>query len=174
MQKALKLNDKALSGDFAPSVEGALYRNLPIGVSKHLVDPERVVATTEFNNLATGANLSLGKEMFGARVTNYDEQLLQQLRASVNKSPEERKAILLQLIDNRKQIATEAARERDMMKSGEYFKKDPGQQPGSVLTDNNPNAPPPGFKQGAGGKFYKPDPANPGKYLMWTPDTNAH
>jgi hypothetical protein len=170
MEQALKLNEKALSGNFQPGIESFVYRNLPIGVSKHLADPERVIATTEFNNLAQSANLSLGKEMFGARVTNYDEQLLQQLRASVDKSPDERRAILLRLIDNRKAIAAQAANEVNQIRSGEFFKRTkPGDVPDSVIHDNNTKAPPPGFTKAADGEYYKPDPAYPGKFLKWTP-----
>lgn len=123
LEKAKQLNPQAYSGNYQPGAAAFIHRNIPGG--DMLVDPNRVTATTQFENLVTGANAALGKEMFGARVTNYDEQILQRLRANPKMGADERAALLDQMIAHRKETLNQVQGEVSQMKAGTRFQRDP-------------------------------------------------
>lgn len=122
LQKALSLNDQAYSGNYEPGAAAWMARNVPFN-GLGLVDPDRVTATTQFNNLVGGATLSQGKELFGARVTNYDEKLLQDLKARPDMLPQERAAIINEMIAHRQRVLAETRADVAAMKSGTMFRK---------------------------------------------------
>jgi uncharacterized protein YjbJ (UPF0337 family) len=121
LKQALQLNPQAYSGSIAPSTAEFLHRNIPGG--DMIVNPKRVVATTQFNNLVQNATMGMGKEMVGARVAVYEEKLIQQLKANPNMAPDERDAILRQLIASRTQALGDAQKQVEDMRAGTRFKK---------------------------------------------------
>jgi hypothetical protein len=127
LEKAKQLNPQVYYGNYQPGAATFVHRNLPFLDNAPLigVDPQRVAATTNFENLVTGANAALGKEMFGARVTNYDEQLLQKLRANPKMAPDERAALLDQMIAHRKETLANVQNEAAQMQAGTRFLRTP-------------------------------------------------
>jgi hypothetical protein len=127
LEKAKQLNPQVYYGNYQPGAATFVHRNLPFLDNAPLigVDPQRVTATTNFENLVTGANAALGKEMFGARVTNYDEQLLQKLRANPKMAPDERAALLDQMIAHRKETLANVQNEAAQMQAGTRFLRTP-------------------------------------------------
>jgi lysozyme family protein len=125
LQKAKELNTEAYSGSYQPGAAAFIHRNVPWGLGDNIVDPNRVAATTQMENLVIGANASLGKDLFGARVTNYDEQLLQKLRASPNMAPDERAVIIDQMINHRLETLQQSQNKIAEMKAGTRYQRQP-------------------------------------------------
>ena len=127
---------------------------MPFGLGNHIpgVDPEAVAATTNFDNLVNSAAMSAGKDMFGARVTNYDEKLIQGLRANPNQSAKEREYILDNMIEHRKNVLTQTAQEMQQMQSGTRFLRTP---PGYSPQGGAPGAQP-GMPQQGGAPIMVP------------------
>jgi hypothetical protein len=123
LKEALKLNDQAYSGRVEPFVAPEVTRNLPPAIADRIVDPKRVVATTQFQNTIQRATMGMGKEMVGARVTNYEEQQVQKLKANPFMSPAERESIIQSLIANREEGMKEAQAIMDQIKGGSRYKK---------------------------------------------------
>lgn len=93
------------------------------------LDKETAANTSEFNNLVMGSYMGAAKDLFGARVTNYEEQLLQKLSPQSGLTPEARKAILRQAIKTKQHLLRKENERRNSMKTGDYFAK--GQPPES-------------------------------------------
>ena len=125
LNHALELNNQAYSGNYQPGLAAGIARNAPFGLGSLVVDPNRVAATTEFNNLVGGATLSQGKELFGSRITNYDEKLLQDLKARPDMTPQERSVIINNMIAHRQQIFAETQQDVSDMRAGTRFQKGP-------------------------------------------------
>jgi hypothetical protein len=128
LNKARQLNPQVYSGNYEPGAARFIARNVPL-LGSAIVDPDRVTATTQYENLVGGATLSQGKELFGSRVTNYDEKLMQQLKANPNLLPAEREAILGEMVAHRQRTLEESQQRAQQMKQGSYFKRGNGQQP---------------------------------------------
>lgn len=130
LERALTLNDKALSGATA-GARAWIDRNLYPGDFGG-------EATTEFTNLVQGQALQSMKAIFGANPTEGERKALLDLNASVDKNPEERKVILNNAIAMAKaRIARETDRGK-AMRGGTYFSQGlpqpGGDQPGGDQT----------------------------------------
>jgi hypothetical protein len=163
LEKAKQLNPLVYSGRVQPGIAAGIHRELPAGVADMIVDPKRVTATTNFENLVVGANAALGKELFGARVTNYDEQLLQRLRASPNMAPDERAALLDQMIAHRKETLGQVQNEMEQMRGGTRFLRTPPGYQQQAVPPAQPGMPQPGapVPQGGAPIMLPPQQGNP-------------
>lgn len=151
LEHARQINPDVYTGNVEPAAARFVARNLPTGISNMIVDPDRVTKTTLYENLVNGATLSQGKELFGARPTNYDEKLLQQLKANPNMTVQERDTILGQMIEHRKALLQETADNTAAMKSGTFFQRSSqGNVAPQTAGGNAPSqgAPPPRASQG--------------------------
>jgi hypothetical protein len=119
LQEAARLNPKAYTGSVEPGAATWVYRNLPFGGG---MDKDRVVATTGMENAMQLATSGVGKAMFGARVTNYDEQLLQKMRANPNMSVAEREDIINRLIKVRQEELNQSQKNADSIQSKTRYK----------------------------------------------------
>ncbi len=71
-------------------------RNDPTGV---LGTPKVGADTTEYDNLVQSTALGILKELFGGRVTNFEDQQFQALQPNSGKSMQEKQQILADLVD---------------------------------------------------------------------------
>lgn len=118
------LNERAGSGALAKT-NAWLARNDPTGM---LFDSEEGVATTELENVVLNQALASLKAIFGAAPTEGERQILVDLQASVDKTPEERKIIIgraIQLAERRKSFYMDRANE---LRGGTYY------QPGGGMS----------------------------------------
>lgn len=121
ISQALALNDKALSG-IGVDWRTKYLRNAPGMLGG---DPQVAADTTQFNNLILGQALESLKATFGAAPTEGERQILLQLQAAPEYSPEERKRILTraqQMIRMRKNAAEQKAK---ALRDGTYFQQGP-------------------------------------------------
>jgi hypothetical protein len=112
--RAENLNSKTYSGVGA-GARAKIYSQLP-GAQ------ETADATVEYDNLVTGQALESLKATFGGMPTEGERKVLMDLQASVNKTPEQRKAILArakQLAEIRLKFNTQKA---ESLRSGTYMK----------------------------------------------------
>jgi hypothetical protein len=87
------------------------------------VDQNAAANSGEFENLLGTASMSQGKEFFGGKVSNYEERLLQDLRANLNQSPTKAIKILDDMIEQRRQALQSSTQMASQIKSGEYAKR---------------------------------------------------
>jgi hypothetical protein len=88
------LNDRAGSGSLA-GVQSWLARNDGTGI----FDDAKGEATTELKNVVLGQALSSLKAIFGGAPTEGERQILIDLQASVDKTPSERRKIIVRAIE---------------------------------------------------------------------------
>jgi hypothetical protein len=113
---ALELNNKAYSGIGA--TERAVIRsNLP-GQS------EAADATVQMNNIILGQALESLKSTFGAAPTEGERRILVDLQASVDKTPQQREAILTRAKEMAAKRVMFNRKKADALRSGEYFASD--------------------------------------------------
>lgn len=87
------------------------------------LDAKKAAVTTNFNNAITGGFMSGAKDLFCARVSNYEEQLMQNLSPNSGIAPEARGQILDRVIARKQQALGWEIDNRDAMKAGTYFQK---------------------------------------------------
>lgn len=88
LDQALKLNDKAYSG-LTSDLRATAMSNIPF-----VSPPEGANATVDMNNIILGQALESLKATFGGMPTEGERKILIDIQASVDKKPEQRKAIL--------------------------------------------------------------------------------
>lgn len=118
IDSALSLNDKAYSG-YGAGERATIRSNLP-GQS------EGADATVQMNNIILGQALESLKTTFGGAPTEGERAILVQLQASVDKTPQQRKAILekaKELADKRISFNKNKA---SQLRSGEYMSEGGG------------------------------------------------
>ena len=118
IDSALALNDKAYSG-YGAGERATIRSNLP-GQS------EGADATVQMNNIILGQALESLKATFGGAPTEGERAILVQLQASVDKTPQQRKAILekaRELADKRVKFNKTKA---SQLRSGEYLSEGGG------------------------------------------------
>lgn len=118
---ALGLNDKAYSGALA---------NERTFLSRQLGGGPRSEATTMMNNIVGEQALSQLKTIFGGNPTEGERKILLDLQASVEKSPEERKAIIERAISLAQSRMERARQKSQMLREGTYYSANrPAAQP---------------------------------------------
>ncbi len=122
------LNDRASSG-WTAGPEATIARNDPFGLlaASGAVDPERGKATTELNNIISNNAVNSLKTIFGGNPTEGERAVLLDLQASVDKSPQERKAIIQRAIDLANRRLAVHKQRADELRGGEYFQTGGGQ-----------------------------------------------
>lgn len=132
IDSALSLNDKAYSG-YGAGERATIRSNLP-GQS------EGADATVQMNNIILGQALESLKTTFGGAPTEGERAILVQLQASVDKTPQQRKAILekaKELADKRISFNKNKA---SQLRSGEYMSEGGGSSaPEEANTDDHSN-----------------------------------
>lgn len=111
------LNDRAGYGAFADWQSWAA-RNDPTGV----FDDNKGQATTDLKNVVLGQALASLKTIFGSAPTEGERQILIELQASVDKTPDERKSIIeraIKLAEKRLQFNKDRASE---LRGQTYYK----------------------------------------------------
>lgn len=111
------LNDRAGTGYFA-NTQSFLARNDPTG----FFDDKKGQATTELNNVVLGNTLGQLKTIFGAAPTEGERAVLRDLEASVDKTPEERKAIIARAISVAQARLDFNKQRADELRGGIYYK----------------------------------------------------
>jgi hypothetical protein len=129
LKKAQVILPQTFSGMTA-GVATWLGRNDPTGV---IGDAKTGAATTEYDNLVQSTALGVLKELFGGRVTNFEDQQFQSLQPNSGKSMQEKQAILNDLI-NRYESQQKAAQSKlERIQGKTYF---------GAAGPGGPNAPP--------------------------------
>ncbi len=85
-----------------------------------VLDPETVKNTAEVARILGTASMSQGKDLFGQRVTNYEERLLQDLKASMQQSPTKASGILDTMIKERSRSLADNAARATAIKNGTF------------------------------------------------------
>lgn len=117
LQSALDINDKAYSG-FGAKQRAVVRSNMP-GKS------EGADATIDLDNLMTGQALESLKATFGAAPTEGERKILMDMQASAEKTPDQRRAILLRAMTAaEKRIAFNEAKAQSL-RSGTYQTQGP-------------------------------------------------
>lgn len=119
LQQALDLNKDAYSGASAEA-RAWIDRNLLPGEQK------RGTATTEYKNIIDNQAVANLKNVFPGSISNDERKAFSELQASVNKSPEEREAILQRAIAASESVAAKEAARANMMRQGSYFNPNSG------------------------------------------------
>lgn len=126
LDKALELNDQALSGPMAGT----------IGKVGSWMGVDSAVATEELKNLVTSQALDQLKTTFGAMPTEGERKILLEIQGSVDQAPEVRKRIFERakaMAERRIEFSKQKAAR---LRSGEYFSEGPGDgQPALSNTD---------------------------------------
>lgn len=120
LQQAMDLNKDAYSGASAEA-RAWIDRNLLPGEQK------RGTATTEYKNIIDNQAVANLKNVFPGAISNDERKAFSELQASVNKSPEEREAILKRAIAASESVAAKEAARTQAMRRGDYF--NPGAGP---------------------------------------------
>lgn len=120
LQQALELNKDAYAGASAEA-RAWVDRNLLPGEQK------RGTATTEYKNIIDNQAVANLKNVFPGSISNDERKAFSELQASVNKSPEEREAILKRAIAASESVAAKEAARTQAMRRGDYF--NPGSGP---------------------------------------------
>ena len=126
LNKALEFNDKAYSGLTAKA--------RMIGSRALPGTYEGADAATELDNIMTGQALETLKATFGGMPTEGERKVLMDMQASLDKTPEQRKAIIERAIQLAKRRAESHGGKAKSLREGTYFTE----QPTYSTTDLNP------------------------------------
>lgn len=113
-----------------------LANKLPGQVSSMAVDQDKAARTTAFNNAIQSAVLPQAKENFGARVSNYEERIMQNLAPTSSISPQARNQVLDTLIQRREAALAGEYQTLDDIKSRKMFQ--PGYRAPNPYANWNP------------------------------------
>ena len=115
--RASVLNKSAYAGFFA-GARAALVSN-----ARHAIDasPSKAADDTKlYETIVTEQALSQLKSIFGAAPTEGERKILETMQASVDKTPEQRKAILERAIEAANARIASERRKLELIKTGEY------------------------------------------------------
>lgn len=113
------LNDKAYSGAFA-NLGATIARNDPFG----LLDKDRGAATTMYNTETLNGVLANLKSTFGGSPTEGERKVMEEVQASVDKSPAERKIILERALDVAQAKHSFNTQQQKGIRGGNYYGSD--------------------------------------------------
>lgn len=121
LNQALSINNKAYSGVGAKA-RAVAQSNIP-GMAD-----DRANATIDFDNMMTGQALESLKIVFGGMPTEGERKILLDLQASVDKTPEQRKAIIDRAIGLVNRRLTFNKKKASGLRTGKYFDEEFNQE----------------------------------------------
>jgi hypothetical protein len=128
LNQALQLNNDAYSGYLAKP--RAVFRsNLP-------GESASADATINLDNIMTGQALESLKSIFGATPTEGERKILLDIQASVDKTPKQRKDIIIRAMDAVKRRSSFAEQKAKSIRSGEYLTEGVPEQPSTQISSS--------------------------------------